>query len=198
MALRLIVLQGPSASGKSTLQARLGLPRIVTWTSRPPRSGEENGREYHFGSRDQLQAMYEAGELLEITGYQGNLYGTALSSIDGVMKGGVPHSVVLDAPGAAKVKELYGSQALLIGIYADKELCRKRLAARGVSEEEQARRLAGYDSEVKELLSCDFIIPNTDDRLARTDALMQWVRDAVRTSSNGQDFESFRGPKPVQ
>lgn len=179
MPIRLVVLQGPSASGKSTLQDRLGLSRIVTWTSRPPRTGEIDGKDYFFGGRDKLQAMHDAGELLEMTEYQGNLYGTGLSTVERVVRGKVPHSVVLDASGAGKVKALYPERVLLVGIYAEKEQCRQRLAARGISPEEQIRRLAGYDSEVQELFRCDLIIPNTDNRLKKAESFMQWIRSTL-------------------
>lgn len=179
MSFVLVVLQGPSASGKSTLQARLGLPRIVTWTSRPPREGEVEGKDYFFGSREQLQAMYDGGGLLEMTEYQGNLYGTALASIVSAIQGKSPRSVVLDAFGAQKVKALYQDRVLLVGIYADKEQCRERLAKRGASEEEMDRRLASYDEEVRELFHCDVIIPNSDKRREQTEGFMQWIRGAL-------------------
>jgi guanylate kinase len=179
MSFQLVVLQGPSASGKTTLQARLGLPRIVTWTSRPPRAGETEGRDYYFGSREKLQGMYDGGELLEISDYQGNLYGTSLASVAGALQDKTARSVVLDASGAQTVKDRYPEQVLRIGIYADKEQCRKRLSMRGASEEEMDRRLAGYEAEVQQLFSCDLIIPNNDKRLEQADGFMQWIRGAL-------------------
>lgn len=165
MSHRLVVLQGPSAAGKSTLQAKLGLPRIVTWTSRPPREGETHGKEYYFGSAEQLKAMYASGELLETTEYQGNMYGTSMASVAAAIQDVTPHSVVLDAFGARKVKERYGDKVLLVGIYAEKDQCARRLAERGLSALEQERRLASYGEEVSLLFGCDLIIPNPDQRL---------------------------------
>ncbi|MDF2934744.1 MAG: guanylate kinase [Paenibacillaceae bacterium] len=165
MSHRLVVLQGPSAAGKSTLQAKLGLPRIVTWTSRTPREGELHGREYYFGSAGQLRDMYASGELLEITEYQGNMYGTSMASVSAAIQDVSPHSVVLDASGALKVKERFRDQVLLVGVYAEKEQCARRLAERGLPQEEQERRLAGYDEEVRLLFGCDLVIPNRDQQL---------------------------------
>lgn len=165
MSHRLVVLQGPSAAGKSTLQAKLGLPRIVTWTSRSPREGEAHGREYYFGSDDELKGMYASGQLLETTEYQGHMYGTSMASVASAIQDVTPHSVVLDASGARKVKERYGDKVLLVGIYAEKDQCARRLAERGLPAEEQERRLASYEEEVKLLFGCDLIIPNPDQRL---------------------------------
>lgn len=179
MALSLIILQGPSASGKSTLQSRLGLPRIVTWTSRSPRDGETEGVDYFFGDREQIQSMYDTGELLEITEYQGNLYGTSLTAVSKAIQSKTPHSVVLDAPGASRVKELYKDKVLLIGIYAEKEQCRARLADRGVPEEEAARRLASYEEETQRLFQCDVIIPNTDKRFKHAEKFMLLLKSGL-------------------
>lgn len=175
MSHRLVVLQGPSAAGKSTLQAKLGLPRIVTWTSRPPREGETHGREYYFGSAEQLKAMYASGELLETTEYQGNMYGTSMASVAAAIQDVTPHSVVLDASGARKVKERYKDQVLLVGVYADKEQCARRLAERGLPQLEQERRLAGYDEEVQLLFGCDLIIPNRDQQLMQAVSFIESI-----------------------
>ncbi|MGO4376505.1 guanylate kinase, partial [Paenibacillus sp. MCAF20] len=58
MNLSLVVLQGPSASGKSTIQSMLGLQRIVTWTSRSPRAGEVDGVDYFFKTEAEMQNLY--------------------------------------------------------------------------------------------------------------------------------------------
>lgn len=179
MSHRLVVLQGPSAAGKSTLQARLGLPRIVTWTSRPPREGEEHGRDYYFGSAAKLNEMYASGELLEITEYQGRIYGTSMASIAAAIQDVTPHSVVLDASGARKVKERYGDRVLLVGIYAEREQCARRLAQRGLPLEEQERRLATYEEEVRQLFACDLIIPNSDQRLSQAVSFIETIGGAL-------------------
>ncbi|MNC42423.1 guanylate kinase [compost metagenome] len=109
--------------------------------------------------------MYASGELLEITEYQGNMYGTSMASVSAAIQDVSPHSVVLDASGARKVKERFRDQVLLVGVYAEKEQCARRLAERGLPREEQERRLAGYDEEIKLLFSCDLVIPNRDQQL---------------------------------
>ncbi|MDF2927142.1 MAG: guanylate kinase [Paenibacillaceae bacterium] len=175
MSYLLIVLQGPSASGKSTLQAGLGLPRIVTWTSRPPRVGEKDGVDYYFAPRERMQAMDKAGELLEMTEYQGNYYGTALKTVSGIITGGEVRSVVLDAAGAKKVKTLFPKQVLLVGVYAEKEECRRRMSTRSVPDSELERRLAGYEEEVKALFQCDLIISNTDEHAGQARELLEGI-----------------------
>lgn len=176
MSFQLIVFQGPSASGKSSLQAELGLPKLITWTSRPPRLGEADGVDYHFTSRDQLTSMHQAGRLLEMTEYQGNLYGTSLDSIESTIRDNIPRSIVLDANGSRIVKQLYPDHVLVIGIFAEEEQCRNRLAARLSDPDELARRLASYDTEINELSSCNLIIHNTDDNRSQAAAIIQHFR----------------------
>ncbi|WDF51123.1 guanylate kinase [Paenibacillus sp. KACC 21273] len=88
MSFSIVVFQGPSASGKSTLQARLGVPKIVTWTSRQPRAGEQDGVDYHFATREQIELMFRQGLMLEMSEYRNNLYGTSISSIEDAGKDG--------------------------------------------------------------------------------------------------------------
>lgn len=179
MAYRLIVLQGPSASGKSTLQAKLGFPRVITWTSRAPRSGEVDGRDYCFATRERMLAMEAAGELLEMTDYQGNYYGTSLQGITDALQGEEPRSIVLDAPGARKVKALQPEQVLLLGIYAGQEECRQRLKSRGIPDYELERRMNGYEAELADLRQCDLIIANGEDQLEQAELLLYWTKQGI-------------------
>ncbi|MCL6457150.1 MAG: guanylate kinase [Gorillibacterium sp.] len=176
MSFLLIVFQGPSASGKSSLQAELGLPKLITWTSRPPRTGEVDGVDYHFTSREQLTKMHQSGRMLEISEYQGNLYGTSLDAIESTVSARTPRSVVLDASGSLTVKRLYPDHVLTIGVYAEEVQCRQRLVARGSNPAECERRLASYATEIAELSACDLIIRNTDDNRSKAIAIIQQFR----------------------
>lgn len=123
--------------------------------------------------------MLGSGELLELSEYRGNLYGTSLSSVSSAIHSRTPHSVVLDAAGAQRVKELYQDKVLLVGIYADKEECEVRLASRGIPEEEAALRLAGYEEEVLQLFHCDVVIPNTDKRPLHAERFMLLIKKGL-------------------
>ena len=82
MAGILFIISAPSGSGKSTLVNQLrtlvsGLEFSISYTTRPPRGSEEEGREYHFTNRTEFERMIAAGEFLEYAEVFGNYYGTA-------------------------------------------------------------------------------------------------------------------------
>lgn len=83
----LVVLSGPSGAGKGTvlktlLEGNSGIRLSVSATTRAPRPGEEDGREYYFLSREKFKQMTEAGEMLESAEYCGNCYGTPAAPIE--------------------------------------------------------------------------------------------------------------------
>lgn len=176
MSFSIIVFQGPSASGKSTLQARLGLPRIVTWTSRAPRAGEQDGREYHFATREQMELMHRQGRMLEINEYRGNLYGTSISSLEEAGQDGQARSSVMEAKGARLVKHLLGERALLIGVSASREQLERRLFERKVSIEEQQFRMASFDEEIAALSQCDIVIRNDESQFRVAESIIDYIR----------------------
>ncbi|NGZ76307.1 guanylate kinase [Saccharibacillus alkalitolerans] len=176
MNVSLVVFQGPSASGKTTLQAVLGLPRIVTWTSRAPREGEIDGVDYHFAERETLERMMREGRMLETSEYRGHLYGTSLASIEETARGGGLRSIVLDPSGARVARELLGERALLLGVSASRAECEARLLARGSDAAQIAARLAGYDEEIAALEGCDLIVRSGEGGLERAGEIVRALR----------------------
>jgi len=176
MPISLVVLQGPSASGKSTIQSRLKLPRIVTWTSRQPRPGEVDGVDYFFKSRAEMDDLFRNGLMIEMTEYHGNYYGTPLQLAEDVMREDVCRSVVLDRAGADKLRQLFRDRVLLIGIKAARADCERRLASRGRLPEEIADRMSTFDEEVEALSGCDIVLNNSDENLAKIDEATDWIR----------------------
>src|SRR3981189_1050954 len=93
MAGILFIISAPSGSGKSTLVAQLrtlvaGLDFSISYTTRAPRGSEENGREYHFTTREEFERMIAAGDFLEWAEVFGNYYGTAVSALDHAKEAG--------------------------------------------------------------------------------------------------------------
>ena len=87
MAGILFIISAPSGSGKSTLVSEVrrlveGLEFSISYTTREPRGSEENGREYHFTTREEFERMVAAGEFLEWAEVFGNYYGTAIAALD--------------------------------------------------------------------------------------------------------------------
>ena len=179
MSFTFVVLQGPSASGKSTIQAMLGLPRVVTWTSRPPREGEVEGVDYVFKSKTEMQTLYDQGRMVEMTEYHGNLYGTPTQLIEDIIRKGELRSVILDEAGAARMKELFREKALLVGVKAERDECARRLESRGHSPDQIATRLSSFEREVEALAPCDVILNNTDDNREKIDRVVRILREGL-------------------
>lgn len=108
---RPVVVSGPSGSGKSTLIKELfkefpsALAFSVSHTTRSPRPGEENGREYHFVTRDVMKKMIVNGEFLETTEFSSNLYGTSKKAVEDVAKTGRICVLDVDKQGVKNIRK---------------------------------------------------------------------------------------------
>src|SRR5499427_4181555 len=108
MAGILFIISAPSGSGKSTLVSQLrsmveGLEFSISYTTRAPRGSEEDGREYHFTSREAFERMIAAGDFLEWAEVFGNYYGTAVSALKHAREAGKDLLLDIDVQGAAQV-----------------------------------------------------------------------------------------------
>jgi guanylate kinase len=115
----LFVITAPSGAGKSSLIAKLladesGLTLSVSYTTRPPRPGEQDGREYHFVDRPAFATMLERGEFLESAEVHGHHYGTSQKVIDEARARGRDLVLEIDWQGAEQVRRLYPES---IGIF---------------------------------------------------------------------------------
>jgi guanylate kinase len=134
---KVFVITGPSGVGKGTLIEQL-LERVpelelsTSATTREPRAGEVDGRDYFFLSPEEFRRRLEAGDLLEHASYSGNYYGTLREEVERRLAKG--HSVVLEieVQGARQVRDALGDDAVLIFIAPpDEKVLRERLEGRG-------------------------------------------------------------------
>ena len=168
---QLIVLSGPSGTGKSTVIAQLLRTRpdiyfSVSFTTRKPRTGEVDGVNYNFVDRETFEAMIGRGEFLEYAQYVGNYYGTSLKVIEEKRDAGIDVLLDIEVQGAAKVRSKCPDAVMIFLLPPSFEELSCRLHGRGTdSEEVIAGRLQKAREECREVTHYDFLVINdTVDR----------------------------------
>ncbi len=171
MAGILFIISAPSGSGKSTLVSQLrslveGLEFSISYTTRLSRGSEEDGREYHFTSREEFERMIGAGEFLEWAEVFGNYYGTALSALEHAKHAGKDLLLDIDVQGAVQImrKGLPGTVSIFI-MPPTPEVLERRLRNRSeaehmTSEEIIERRLREAQKELDRLGEYKYAIVN--------------------------------------
>jgi len=171
----LYVITAPSGAGKSSLIAKLladesGLTLSVSYTTRPPRPGEQDGREYHFVDRRAFEAMLERGEFLESAEVHGHHYGTSQKVIDEARARGRDLVLEIDWQGAEQVRRLYPES---IGIFilppSMAELARRLRARAQDAEDVIRRRLRNAAEEMSHAAEFKYAIINNNFDDARLD-----------------------------
>ncbi|MFM9033117.1 MAG: guanylate kinase [Mycobacterium sp.] len=166
---RVLVLSGPSAVGKSTVVRRLreqvpDLHFSVSATTRAPRPGEVEGRDYHFVSPEQFQDLIDSGALLEWADIHGGLHrsGTPAAPVIQAARSGRPVLIEVDLAGARAVKKAMPDAVSVFLAPPSREELRDRLAGRGTeSPEVMARRLATAEAELAAQAEFDAVVVNS-------------------------------------
>ena len=163
---QLIVLSGPSGVGKSTVIAELLGQRdniyfSVSYTTRNPRVGEQDGVNYNFVSRAEFERMIADDELLEYAEYVNNYYGTSLKAIRERLEAGTDVLLDIEVQGAAKVKKRCPDALFIFIIPPSFEELSRRLHKRNTdSEDVIAGRLDKARSEFREVPNYDYLVIN--------------------------------------
>src|SRR5436305_8606512 len=160
-----LVVTGPSGVGKGTLINRLlervpGLTLSISATTRPPRPGEVEGRDYHFLSTEEFEKRLLRGAFLEHAVYAGNHYGTPRSEIERARDGLV---LEIEVEGARQVRERLPEALQVFIAPPSPEALRERLLLRGTDSAEQVqRRLARAEDELAARSEFRHVIVNDD------------------------------------
>ncbi|MBE7088857.1 MAG: guanylate kinase [Clostridiales bacterium] len=160
----LLIFSGPSGVGKGTILQELrkdgNFIDSVSCTTRSPREGELNGREYFFVSSEQFKNMIERGELLEYDEHFGNFYGTPRAFVEEKLQS---YDVILEIEvnGALSVKRAYPSAVLIFIAPPSVQELKSRLIGRGSEDIEKIEnRLARLDYELSKKGEYDFVVVN--------------------------------------
>ncbi len=162
----LFVISAPSGAGKTTLCKEVidilpNLRHSVSYTTRQPRPGEVHGRDYFFVTAAEFQRMVEDGEFAEWAEVHGNLYGTAVRTLEGYRANGVDVILDIDCQGACQLKERYRGGVFIFILPPSFAELRRRLDCRNSdSAEVIQRRLENAAGEIRESRWYDYIIVN--------------------------------------
>ena len=182
----LAVLTGPSGSGKTTVAEayceKRGAVRSVSATTRPPRSGERDGVDYHFMSDRRFDELIQAGKLAEWTSiYGGRRYGTLKRTIEAAQARGQDLLLTIDARGGAQIRARYPQASLVLLLPSRLTALERRLERRGTdSEEERKRRVQEALREIQAASFYDYVIENHDGEAAQAVELLEAVIEAER------------------
>jgi guanylate kinase len=180
MSGNLFIISAPSGAGKTSLVSALlksntQIALSISYTTRAPRPGETNGKDYHFISREMFLEMAKDGDFLESAEVYGNLYGTSQPWIEKELASGRDILLEIDWQGAAQVRTLMPQAISIFILPPSLAALETRLKGRGQdSEEVIARRLHAAQEDISHVAEFDYVIINDklDEALRQLDALI--------------------------
>lgn len=191
----LIVISGPSGVGKSTLvkQARQVLPQLefsVSCTTRQPRAGEVDGKDYFFLSEAEFENKVKQGEFLEYAGVFAHRYGTLKSEVISRLQRGADVILDIDVQGAKQIRqaaaedpEIARAAQFIMIVPPDMATLSARLAGRNSETPESLKlRLAGAQSELSNFRIYDYLVVNDDLETAGNELIMLLKTMKMRTN----------------
>ena len=184
----LFVISAPSGAGKTSLCKEIidffpELRQSVSFTTRSPRVGEQDGVDYFFVSSEEFRRMVAAGEFVEWAEVHGNCYGTARKTLEGWRSQGLDVVLDIDCQGAAQLKKSCTGAVFIFILPPGVEELRRRLAGRNLDAAEVIeRRIRNAEGEIREAHWYDYLIIN--DRLEMAAEQFKGVITAERSRTH--------------
>jgi guanylate kinase len=185
-----VILSSPSGGGKTTIAHQLLAKRqdvgySVSCTTRPPRDGEVDGRDYHFRSLESFRGGQAAGEFAESAEVHGHLYGTLRAEVERVLSQGRHVIMDIDVQGTKQFVAAFPESVLIFILPPSAEALVERLTARGTEDPKSLiRRLRSAKDELKAIDLYPYVVVN--DRIDSAVAAISSIIDAegVKRSRN--------------
>ncbi|HUJ16403.1 MAG TPA: guanylate kinase [Nitrospirota bacterium] len=165
----LFVVSAPSGAGKTSLCRALtvkleNLRHSISYTTRNPRPGEIDGRDYYFVTPDRFRQMVQAGDFAEWAEVHSHLYGTSRRVLDGMRAEGIDVILDIDTQGAKQIRDKYEGRAVFVFIMPPSlEILEERLRNRRSDHEDEIRkRMRRAKDEMRDYTLYDYVIVNRD------------------------------------
>jgi guanylate kinase len=193
-----IIVSAPSGAGKSSLCQRLiqAYPEIkfsVSYTSRPPRPNEVNGKDYHFISRKEFKDRIDQGEFVEWVENYGHLYGSSRNVMKEFILDGRDLLLDIEPRGAKKIKQEFKGGIYVFVLPPSRSELLKRLEKRGHETDEVIqKRFRQAENELKEISWYDYVIFNEDLETAVNQLISIYIAEKCKRSRLQNEIKKFR------
>ncbi len=183
----LFVISAPSGAGKTTLCKALtdsleNLRHSISYTTRKPRPGEIDGKEYYFVTEERFRTMVRAGDFAEWAQVHSNLYGTSRRVLDEMRTEGIDVILDIDTQGAKQIKERYRESVFIFIMPPSLEILEERLRNRKSDHEEEIKkRMLRARDEIRDYTMYDYIIVNRDFERALAELRAVVIAERCRT-----------------
>ncbi|MGP8152733.1 MAG: guanylate kinase [Smithella sp.] len=193
-----IVVSAPSGAGKSSLCQRLlhAYPEIkfsVSYTSRPPRPNEVNGKDYHFISSEEFQDRIDQGEFVEWVENYGHLYGSSRNVMKEFIQNGKDLLLDIEPRGAKKIKQEFKGGIYVFVLPPSRSELLKRLEKRGHETDDVIqKRFKQAESELKEISWYNYVIFNEDLETAVNQLISIYIAEKCKRSRLQNEIKKFK------